>query len=948
MHNKRTRSISLSFILLLILTHTPMNAQIYLDPNATVEQRVNDLLSKMTVDEKIGQMMQPDISALTGKLNDIPLYGFGSILSGGDSDPGTGSSALNYRSLHDTLQKYSLQSRLKIPMIYGIDAVHGHSNVVGATIFPHNIGLGCTRDSALIEKAAHVTAVEMSATGIRWNFAPMIGVPQDERWGRFYEGFGETPELAQLGAVQVKGLQLDSLSDSTSVLACAKHFLGDGGTQNGIDQGNVIADEATVRKIHLPSYLTALKYQTGSIMVSFSSINGLKMHGSKHWLTDVLKTELGFKGFLVSDWGGVDQLGADYTNAVEMSINAGMDMVMLPLRYNDFLNAMRSLITGGKIPISRVDDAVRRILTVKFRMGLFERPYSDPALIAKVGSQEHRDIARQCVRESMVLLKRKDGVLPLPKKNARIIVAGSHADDIGYQCGGWTISWQGKKGNITTGTTILSGMKKIAPEAQIDYSETGTFVNTKADYAVAVIGETPYAEGKGDKNDLSIPSSDVALIKKLKSYGCPVVVILVTGRPMILEKILHYSDAVIAAWLPGTEGEGIAEVIFGDHAPKGLLSHSWPKRMDQIPITVGDANYDPLYPFGFGITSWNDPAQGTPPTLLSGIITEDGKHIELTFNKSMKDPSLQSPNLTIRKNNSSVHAVSLALKTGDTTTLLLTLDSTFTNNDAGTIAYLSGNLQAKDGGQLQPFDTFRLTNWFRPAAVAIPAKIEAENFSDMSGIETEATTDSSGGKNLTSIDNGDWMEYSVTVPTLAYYTMSLRISSLSVAGNISVLLNGVNKVSRSLPVTGSWNTWSTVKQTVPLPAGDAKLTVLCNTGGFKLNWISFETVTGVSQQEIVLPEFRLEQNYPNPFNPSTTIEYSIPEHLPGFRNLEGVAVTITLYDVSGKEIEILVKEVKKAGTYSVRWDASRFSSGIYFVGMKAGDFSLSKKMVLTK
>lgn len=302
-----------------------IQAQTYLDPSLRIDLRVNDLLSKMTVEEKIGQMMQVDVSGVTGKMNDIINYGFGSILSGGDSDPGTGSDPLSYRTLHDTLQNYALKNRLHIPMIYGIDAVHGHSNVVGATIFPHNIGLGCTRDSALIEKAARITAIEMSATGIRWNFAPMIGVPQNERWGRFYEGFGETPEMAQLGAIQVKGLQGDSLSGQTSVLACAKHFLGDGGTANGIDQGNVVADETIIRKTHLPAYLTALKYQTGSIMVSFSSINGEKMHGNKYWLTDVLKTELGFKGFLVSDWAAIDQLGPDFTSDVEKSINAGLD-----------------------------------------------------------------------------------------------------------------------------------------------------------------------------------------------------------------------------------------------------------------------------------------------------------------------------------------------------------------------------------------------------------------------------------------------------------------------------------------------------------------------------------------------------------------------------------------------------------------------------------------------
>ena len=621
----RHRIILFCFVLFLVswLVQTTAQAQIYLDPHAPVKERVEDLLARMSLDEKIGQMMQVDLTAANSHPADITSYYVGSILSGGDSDPTPDNTAASWMNTYNSLQLRALQTPLKIPMIYGVDAVHGHSNVRGATIFPHNIGLGCTRDPALIEQAARVTAVEMAATGVDWNFGPCIAVPRDERWGRTYEGFGETPELAEMGAVQVHGLQGDSLSDPTSILACPKHFLADGGTSGGVDQGNAIADEATIRSIFLPGYIAAIQKGAGSIMVSFSSINGQKMHGNAHWLTDVLKNELGFKGFLVSDWGGVDQLSGDYKQAVQTSINAGVDMVMLPTRYTDFRSAMQSLYSEGKISLDRINDAVRRILTIKFKLGLFEHPYADSALLAQVGSPAHRAVARQCVRQSLVLLKKKEGVLPLPKAGKRILVAGSHANNLGYQCGGWTINWQGGSGNITVGTTILQAMRNAAPGAQIDFAADGNFADTVADYAVVVIGEVPYAEGNGFRSDLNISRTDVDLVKKMKALGKPVVVILVSGRPLILEKILHFSDAILAAWLPGTEGDGIADVLFGDYQPKGLLSHSWPRSMAQIPVNVGDAVYAPLYEYGFGITSLQDPPAGSPPVFLSAIVGPD-------------------------------------------------------------------------------------------------------------------------------------------------------------------------------------------------------------------------------------------------------------------------------------------------------------------------------------
>lgn len=566
-----------------------------------IEQEVSQLLSKMTLAEKIGQMTQIDRRYLKSD-SDITKYFLGSILSGGGSSPAV-NAAPNWADMCDGFQSYALKTRLKIPLLYGIDAVHGNNNVEGAVIFPHNIGMGCTRDPALVEKAARATAEEVEGTGINWAFAPCIAVARNIRWGRTYESFGETPELQVMMAdAEVRGLQGTNLSNRSSVLACAKHYVGDGGTENGKDQGNTVCDEATLRKIHLQGYIQAIKDGVGSIMVSYSSWNGVKMSANKYLLTDVLKGELGFRGFLVSDWAAVDQLQGDYSAQVETAVNAGIDMVMVPDNYTRFISTLTTLVNDGKVPMSRIDDAVTRILREKFLLGVFDHPYSDRALTATVGSTAHRAIARQCVRESLVLLKNDNKTLPLSKNLRKIVVAGKNADDIGNQCGGWTISWQGSSGDITTGTTILQGIEEAAsPDTKVVYSEDGSGA-AGADVGIVVVGETPYAEGAGDRTDLSLSSEDMSAIENVKKAGIPLVVVLVSGRPMLIDSALADCNAFMAAWLPGTEGGGVADVLFGDYKPTGKLSHSWPRSMSQIPINFGDTNYDPLFPYGFGLT----------------------------------------------------------------------------------------------------------------------------------------------------------------------------------------------------------------------------------------------------------------------------------------------------------------------------------------------------------
>jgi beta-glucosidase len=574
------------------------------------DPQTESLLAQMTLDEKVGQMTQVDMGALKNPAA-IEKYFLGSMLSGGDSDP-TNNTPEAWLNAVNAYQAWALKTRLKIPLLYGIDAVHGHNNIDGAVIFPHNIGLGATHNPGLIEQAEHITAEEMAGTGIRWAFAPCIAVARNERWGRTYESFGQSADLvSEMSAAAVRGLQGAQLSSHpTSVLACAKHFLGDGGTKGGVDQGDTVCDEAALREVFLPPYREAIKAGVGSIMVSFNSWNGQKMSGNKYLLTDVLKGELGFQGFLVSDWAAIDQLSGDYKRDVEVSVNAGLDMVMIPNgpgqknNYTDFIRDLKELVVEGKVAEARIDDAVRRILRVKFQMGLFEHPYpAESALTAAIGSTEHREVARQCVEQSVVLLKDKHHALPLSKNLKRLLVVGKGADDLGMQCGGWTIDWQGKTGGVTHGgTTLLAAIHhSVSPGTEVIFSPDGS-ETARADAIIVVIGELPYAESKGDRTNLDLAPKDIALVekvKKTKASKAPVITVLYSGRPLILGAVLDKSDALVAAWLPGTEGQGLVNVLFGDYKPTGKLARAWPRNNSQL--SADSIKGKPLFPEGFGL-----------------------------------------------------------------------------------------------------------------------------------------------------------------------------------------------------------------------------------------------------------------------------------------------------------------------------------------------------------
>ena len=582
---------------------------------------VDALLHQMSITEKIGQMTQADKNSI--KPGDITKYFIGSILSGGGQYPPS-NTIQGWVEMVDGFQQEALRTRLAIPMLYGVDAVHGHAALYGATVFPHEVGLGATRDINLVRLIGQATAKELLATGIPWNFAPTVASPQDIRWGRAFESFGEEANLiSEMGTAYLQGLQAipDGYTPATGqnifVLATPKHFLGDGGTSFGsssqntrlsylLDRGDTKLDEGKVRELLLPAYKAAVDNGAKCIMASYSSLNGKKMHAHKYWITDVLKGELGFNGFVVSDWDGIAEIDGNYYEAVVAAINAGIDMSMDPNDYLRFISTMMEAVNKGDISGERIDDAVRRILTVKYELGLFIHPFSDPSFAHAVGSAAHRKLARQAVRESLVLLRNENNALPINKNASMIFVAGQGANDMGMQCGGWTIEWLGKSGDIQPGMTILKSIcEAVSPGTLVSYNSMGEF-DGMADVGIAVVGEQPYAEGVGDRSDLLISAEDIQMINKLRATCRKLVVLVLAGRPLIITSLLKVADACVAVWLPGTEGSGVADVIFGDYPFSGRLPYTWPRSNDQLPINVNNAlqvsgSSDPLFPFGFGL-----------------------------------------------------------------------------------------------------------------------------------------------------------------------------------------------------------------------------------------------------------------------------------------------------------------------------------------------------------
>ncbi|WP_406138394.1 glycoside hydrolase family 3 C-terminal domain-containing protein [Streptomyces anulatus] len=608
----------------------------YQNAKLPVKQRVADLLGRMSPAEKAGQMTQAERNALRAP-GDIAAYDLGSLLSGGGSVP-TPNTAAAWAKMTDAYQLRTRATRFQIPLIYGVDAVHGHNNVVGATIMPHNIGIGAGRDPRSAERTGAVTAKEVRATGVPWDFAPCVCVTRDERWGRSYEAFGEDPALVEAMETVIQGMQGSpsgkDLHRNDKVLGSAKHFVGDGGTTYGssttgsytVDQGVTEVTREELEAVHLSPFEESVERGVGTVMPSYSSLDVLgddkgpvKMHANAEMINGVLKDRMGFEGFVISDWQAIDQIPGDYASDVVTSINAGLDMIMVPTAYQDFTRTLKEEVAAGRIAQARIDDAVARILTQKFRLGLFEKPYADTTHLEKVGSAEHRAVAREAVAKSQVLLKNDGAVLPL-RTDQKVYVAGSNADDIGNQAGGWTISWQGSSGRTTTGTTILEGMRKAArtPES-VTFSRDASAATDGYDVGVVVVGETPYAEGIGDVgngHDLELTAADRAAVDKVcDAMKCAVLV--VSGRPQLIGDRLGDMDALVASWLPGSEGDGVADVLYGRRAFTGQLPVTWPKAEAQLPINVGDAAYDPQFPYGWGLTTLKKPPAGGEPALAA-------------------------------------------------------------------------------------------------------------------------------------------------------------------------------------------------------------------------------------------------------------------------------------------------------------------------------------------
>ncbi len=738
-----------------------------------VDAAVAIILAEMTLAEKVGQMVQAEISEVSAA--QVRDYNLGSVLNGGGSWPnGKNSSLADWVNLADSYYQASTDTSdggVGVPLIWGTDAVHGHNNVIGATIFPHNIGLGAANNPSLMRQIGEATALEVAATGIDWVFAPTLAVVRNDSWGRTYEGYSEDPEIVKAYAGEiVTGLQGDS-SDRFGpghVIATAKHFIGDGGTQNGVDQGNTVVTEAELRDIHGQGYLTALAAGAQTVMASYNSWNGSKLHGNQYLLTDVLKQQMGFDGFVIGDWNGHGQVPGCGDAECAQAIMAGVDMIMVPFAWQSFIANTIAQVENGTISLSRIDDAVTRILRVKLRAGFAdkvkpsERTHANNSTL--IGAAAHRTIARQAVRESLVLLKNSDNILPLAP-NASVLVAGSGANNIGQQSGGWTITWQGtgnSNSNFPGATSIYAGIQSAVNAAggTTSLSANGSFTGTAPDVAIVVFGESPYAEGVGDLNSLEYQpgnKSDLALLQSLRDQNIPVVSIFLTGRPLWVNAELNASNAFVAAWLPGTEGAGIADVIFKTsagathHDFSGKLSFSWPNSADQLAVNRNDSTYDPLFAYGFGLT--------------------------------------------------------------------------YQDTDS-----LGDNLDTSGSGGSQSDVVFSVPGTIEAELYAAMNGIQTEASTDSGG-------GTGGGRNIGYVDTGDWLQYNIDVQTPGSYLIEYRVASDLGSSGFATLINGTEIDRQSVPNTGGWQNWVTQSATVDLQAGEQVLRINALGPSWNLNWI---------------------------------------------------------------------------------------------------------------
>jgi beta-glucosidase len=755
-----------------------------LPADAALEARVDALLKSMTVEEKVGQIIQGDIASLTP--DDVRKYRLGSVLAGGNSDPGGKYNAppKAWLALADAYWQASMDTSgggKAIPIIWGIDAMHGQSNIVGATLFPHNVGLGATRDVELMRKIGEITAAETRTTGMEWAFAPTVAVPQDDRWGRTYEGYSENPDVvASFAPAMVEGLQgkagAPDFLDDHHVMSSIKHFLGDGGTNNGKDQGDNLSTEAELRDIHAAGYKTGIAAGAQAVMVSLNSWHGQKMHGRKDLVTDVLKGRFNFGGFVVGDWNGHGQVAGCTPTDCAITFNAGLDMAMAPDSWKGMYESTLAHVKDGSIPMSRLDDAVSRILRVKFRMGLFEKPKPSARTLGGkfelLGAPEHRAVARQAVRESLVLLKNQNGVLPLNPK-MHVLVAGDGADYLAKQTGGWTLNWQGTgttRADYPNADSIWDGLKAQVNAAggHAELAVDGKY-KTKPDVAVVVFGEEPYAEFQGDLANLLFKSGntdDLDLIKRLKADGIPVITVFLSGRPLWVNREINASDAFVAAWLPGSEGGGIADVLLrgADGKPQhdftGKLSFSWPRRADQYVNNVGQQDYNPQFAFGYGLTYADN---GN----LDALSEDSGIDPSTTRGNAFFDRGVASNGLTLRligADGVATHVVNAQEQSSDGKLKLTPFD--YKVQEGARQLTWSGKADA-ELRSAEPIDLNRETNGdvFLIATLrvdALPADGKVSLLASGGGNTAELPI----GNALKSLPRGEWVRFAVPLKCL--------------------------------------------------------------------------------------------------------------------------------------------------------------------------------------
>ena len=847
----------------------------YRDPSLPVAQRVDDLMSRMTLDDKVGQMTMASRDFITN--SDITTYGLGAVMTQDTAPPGP-NDATAWADAYDGYQTAALATPLGIPVLFSLDAVHGQDLVYGGTVFPHNSGMGATHDPALVEEEGRVTAEEMAGTGANMDLAPCVCVARNDRWGRTEESFGETPDLVTQMTSEITGLQGDTLGGApASVMATAKHFIGDGGTTGGVNAGNTQMSEADLRALFLPPYQAALDRNVGAVMISYSAWNGVPMHRNAYLITDVLKGELGFSGIVLADYHGINWLDGNRTllpSEVATAINAGIDMSIQPDDWHTFIDYLKQDVAAGTIPMSRIDDAVRRILTKKFEMGLFEHPMTDRTYTPTVGDAAHRAVARQAVEESQVLLQNRGGILPLNTANNKIFVAGKSADNIGYQSGGLTIEWQGASGPVTPGTSILQGIRDaVDPSTTVTYNPTGTGINGSYRVAIAVIGETPYAESPGDRpGSMSLDSTDLATLSTLRASGVPVVVVLVSGRPLDIDAQLPNWNALVEAWLPGTEGEGVADVLFGATPPTGTLPFTWMSGVAQQPINVGDGKI-PLWPYGFGLSY--PPVQS--PSAESEIQAERYDAQSGTLLETTKDGGGGQDVASIAAGHWVAHdldfgsspAISVTSRVAAasaTGTLQYRLDSATgtviaavpiaSTGGAQTWKNVKANVIVPTTGAHRVYVTYTGTgsvglNWyvFSDGSANAYNVRQIESYDTQNGTQLESTTDAGGGQDVGWIAPGDWLAYDdVNFGSKAPTTVTTRFSAgSSTTGTLQYRLDSVTGpivASLAIKYTGGWQVWKSSNSAVALAATGMHRVFLTVTGTAgksftNLNWFQF-------------------------------------------------------------------------------------------------------------